>query len=89
MERLNPLAAWLPLALLLELVVDLLFCGAVDDFTEVIFESDYQNLINSVGDLKMQCSWEIEAIVNDIREWAVTKRWSFVWCGRKYNSAEH
>lgn len=62
-------------------------CGlAVEqNFPEVIFESDYKNLITYATDSKAQCPWEIATIVADIKKWAGTRRWSFFWCNRGLN----
>lgn len=58
-------------------------------YSDVIFETDCQNLFRYVSNSKTECPWEIEAIVNDIRKWASYNRWSFRWCGRNLNKAAH
>lgn len=66
-------------------------CGlAVEqNFPEVIYESDCKNLITYATDSKAQCPWEMATIVADIKKWAGTRRWSFVWCNRGLNKAAH
>lgn len=50
---------------------------------EVFFESDCLELVKGVTDTKFACPWEICTMVEDIKEWAKSKRWSFMWCGRE------
>ncbi|XP_058208153.1 uncharacterized protein LOC131321162 [Rhododendron vialii] len=59
------------------------------DYNEVIFESNCQALINCFKDGKPPCPWEIRTIVDDIRSWAKTRKWSFVWCSRDINTVAH
>ncbi|KAI8548994.1 hypothetical protein RHMOL_Rhmol07G0316600 [Rhododendron molle] len=56
---------------------------------EVIFEFDCQSLVSFVNSSSVQWSWEIETIVDDIKNWALSKRWFFVWCPRGLNRAAY
>ncbi|KAI8524398.1 hypothetical protein RHMOL_Rhmol13G0147200 [Rhododendron molle] len=59
------------------------------NFSEVIFESDCQELIKYINDGNRLCAWEIYSVVEDIKVWAQSRRWSFVWCNRKKNIVAH
>ncbi|KAI8559196.1 hypothetical protein RHMOL_Rhmol04G0154300 [Rhododendron molle] len=59
------------------------------NYNEVIFESDCLALMNCFKDGKPPCPWEIKAIVDDIRSWTKTRRWSFIWCSREIKRVAH
>ncbi|KAI8537893.1 hypothetical protein RHMOL_Rhmol09G0059400 [Rhododendron molle] len=52
------------------------------NFPVVIFESDCKNLINFM-DKMMKVPWETDAIAEDFKVWATSRRWTFVWCDRE------
>ncbi|XP_058211786.1 uncharacterized protein LOC131323970 [Rhododendron vialii] len=58
------------------------------DYSQVIFESDSQVVIQSVQG-RINCPWEIHAMVEDIKTWAKGKNWSFNWADRRKNKAAH
>ncbi|KAI8553832.1 hypothetical protein RHMOL_Rhmol05G0047000 [Rhododendron molle] len=60
-----------------------------EKFQSVIFESDCKSLITYINDPKSRCPSEVEAVVNDIKEWARTRHWSFNWCRRVQIRAAH
>ncbi|KAI8528203.1 hypothetical protein RHMOL_Rhmol12G0132300 [Rhododendron molle] len=59
------------------------------DISEAIFESDCLELINCFKDSNSSGPWEIRTIVEDIKEWANSRNWSFVWCYRENNKVAH
>lgn len=64
-------------------------CGVAmeSNFGEVICESDCKLLIDYLNSSSAICPWEIYAIVEDIKAWASSRNWSFVWCCREKNRA--
>lgn len=59
------------------------------NYPEVIFESDCQELIKYINYSNRPCAWEICSVVEDIKAWAQSRRWSFVWCNREKNIVAH
>lgn len=59
------------------------------NLSEVLFESDCKELINCINNSPEQCPWENAAVVEDIKTWAASEQWSFVWCNREKNRAAH
>lgn len=59
------------------------------ELSEAIFESDCLELVNAVTDSKNSGAWEISTLIEDIKEWAKVRCWSFVWCVREQNKAAH
>lgn len=58
-------------------------------FSEVVFESDCLELITCLQSVNSTGPWEIRALVEDIKYWATSSNWSFVWCCREKNKAAH
>ncbi|XP_058185049.1 uncharacterized protein LOC131302422 isoform X1 [Rhododendron vialii] len=58
-------------------------------FSEVIFESDCQVLMNCFKEKPTPCPWELCSFVKDIKTWAHSRNWSFVCCNREKNRAAH
>ncbi|KAI8573093.1 hypothetical protein RHMOL_Rhmol01G0251900 [Rhododendron molle] len=56
---------------------------------EAIFESDCLEVINAVLDAKSSGPWEISTIIEDIKNWAKDRCWSFLWCCREQNKVAH
>ncbi|KAI8561723.1 hypothetical protein RHMOL_Rhmol04G0363100 [Rhododendron molle] len=58
------------------------------NYPRVIFDL-CQKLISCINDSKRPCPWEISSVVEDIKAWAQSRRWSFIWCNREKNQVAH
>lgn len=57
--------------------------------SEAVFESDCLDLINCFKDPKSPCPWVISAVVDDIKKWAKSRNWAFMWFCRAKSKVEH
>ncbi|KAI8572302.1 hypothetical protein RHMOL_Rhmol01G0186900 [Rhododendron molle] len=62
-------------------------CGIAMDLNldEDVFEFDCLELINCFKEPNSATPWEIRAMIEDIKRWASSKMWSFVWCPMEMN----
>lgn len=58
-------------------------------FSEVVFESDCLELITCLHSGNSAGPWEIRAVIDDLKFWSSSFKWSFVWCNREKNKAAH
>ncbi|KAI8534273.1 hypothetical protein RHMOL_Rhmol10G0077400 [Rhododendron molle] len=58
-------------------------------WSNAIFETDCQVIINCLNEPNSACPGKIRIMVEDIKVWMSTRSWSFSWCYRKKNKAAH
>lgn len=56
---------------------------------DAIFESDYLSLVHCLTKSNVQGPWEIRPLIEDIKAWALSTNWKFIWCSRKVNVVAH